>query len=144
MSIFGTEDLVKLFEDMGLENQNKILSSSFKKGAKLIISAAKSNLGGSYKKVSASLSDQMVKEYQMLTVGTNKRKGGYLGHIVNSGTKERSYTTKNGDKHKTGRIIANHFFDNAVTSTESAVQDLIYKDILDRFNKLIQKRNKIK
>lgn len=142
MQIFGTNELVKLFEEMNMELQNKILSSSFKEASKLIISEAQNNLRGNYTHVAKSLGVSFKKDVQTLNIGAIKRKGGYLAHIANKGTKERAYKTKNGQMHRTGKIIGNYFWDNALTSTEIPVQEAIYKDIKERFDKLLQKNNK--
>jgi hypothetical protein len=142
--IFGTDELVKLFEEMDRDNQTNILNQSFREASKLIISEAQSNLRGNYKHVSNSLGVIMRKNIQTLEVGAMKNRGGNLAHIANAGTKERSYKTKNGNTHRTGRIIGSYFWDNAVETTGSDVEETIFKDIKDRFNKLIQKNNKIK
>ena len=144
MKIFGTDELVKMFEDMDREIQTNILQTSFKKASLLIISEAQNNLKGTYKHVSAAIGASMDKSTQTLNVGSIKRKGGYLAHIVNSGTKERSYKSKKGKMHRTGKIIGNNFWDDALASTESSVEETIYNDIVDKFNKLIQKRNNLK
>ena len=86
----------------------------------------------------------MQRDIQTLNIGTIKKKGGYLSHIVNAGTKERAYRTKNGKMHKTGKIIGNNFWDDALTNTESDVEQVIYTDIVERFNKIIQKNNTVK
>ncbi len=144
MQIFGTEELVKMFEDMSSEIQNKILTTSFRKASKIILDEAKNNLRGTYKHVYTSLGDSMQRDIQTLNIGTIKKKGGYLSHIVNAGTKERAYRTKNGKMHKTGKIIGNNFWDDALTNTESDVEQVIYTDIVERFNKIIQKNNTVK
>jgi len=141
--IFGTAELVKLFEELNLDAQTKILSNSFRAASKIIISEAQNNLRGNYKHVSNSFGVIMNKNIQTLEVGSMKKLGGNLSHIANSGTKERSYKTKNGALHRTGRVIGSYFWDNAVESTASDVEETIYKDIKDRFDKLIQKNNKI-
>jgi hypothetical protein len=143
MQIFGTDELVKLFVELDRDNQNKILNTSFRKAAKVFINAAQSNLKGNYKHVSDSMGVSMKKDIQTLNVGSIKKKGGHLAHIANSGTKERSYKSKNGEMHRTGKIIGNYFWDNALTANEANVEEVIYKDIKDRFDKLIQKNSKI-
>jgi len=142
LEIFGTEDLVKMFQEMNVDVQNKILTTSFKKASKIIISKAQGNLGGKYKKVSKSLGDVMRKNEKALYVGSIRKKGGHLSHIANAGTKERGYTSVNGNFHKTGKIIGNHFWDNALTSTEKNVEEVIYEDIKKRFEAYINKNNK--
>lgn len=144
IEILGTEDLVKLFEEMDIFNQNKILFSSFKEGAKIIISEARNNLKGSYTHVSNSLGVKQDKSTQSLKVGALYTNGGQLAHIANAGTKERYYKTKNGQVHKTGRIIGSRFWDNALTSTETQVEQAIFKSVKEKFDELLQKRNKLK
>ena len=141
LQIFGTDELVNLFTDMDREVQTKILSTSFRKASKLIISEAQGNLGGRYSHVSASMGVVFKKDVQALDVGAIRKKGGYLAHIANAGTKERAYKTKNGQMHRTGKIIGNYFWDRALTSTEAGVEQAIYEDIKTQFERLIQKRN---
>jgi hypothetical protein len=141
MQIFGTTELVSLFEEMNKDIQTNILNKSFRKASKLIIDEAKNNLRGSYKHVAESMGETFKKDIQTLNVGSIKKKGGYLAHIANKGTKERAYKDKNGQMHKTGKIIGNYFWDNAINSTEGNVEEVIYKDIKDRFEKLVQKKN---
>ena len=137
--IFGTENLVNLFNDLDKENQTKILNTSFRKASKLIIDQAKNNLRGSYKHVSDSLKAQARNDINVMNVGTVKKLGGQLASISNSGTKERF--TKSG--YKRGRIKANYFWDNAIEGTEKQVEETIFKDIKDRFEKLVQKNIKM-
>ena len=144
MIIFGTDELIKAFEELDLENQNKILTTSFKKAAKIIIDQAQNNLKGNYKHVYNAIGTSMRKDIQVLNVGSILKKGGYLAHIVNAGTKERFYKTKNGKMHRTGKIIGNYFWDNAVNTTAENVEEAIYKDIKERFDKILQKRNTTK
>jgi len=142
LKIFGTEELVKSFTEMNNEVQTKILSTSFKKAATLIINEAQANLAGRYTHVSASLTTSLKKEYQLLNVGASKRKGGHLAHIAEAGTKERFYITKNGETHRTGKIIGNKFWSTANKTTETAVEETIYKNIKDQFIKILDKNNK--
>lgn len=144
VKIFGADDLIKLFEEMDRTNQDNILSRSFREGAKLIISEAQGNLKGKYTHVQKALGMIFRKDIQVLNTGSILRKGGQLAHITNNGTKERFYKTKNGNIHKTGRIIASHFWDLAVDTTKESVEQLIYKDIRKRFENLIAKQNKTK
>lgn len=143
VKIFGTEELIKLFEEMNETNQDQILNMSFREGAKLILSAAKGNLKGRYTHVQNALGMQYRKDINVLNVGSILRKGGQLAHITNNGTKERFYKTKAGNIHKTGRIIASHFWDFAVENNLSDAENIIYKDIKKRFENLIAKNNKI-
>ena len=140
IKIFGTDELVSLFTELDSDNQNKILTTSFKKGAKIIISEAQNNLRGNFKHVYNALGTSMKKNIQVLNVGSIMKRGGYLAHLVNAGTKERAYRTKNGKMHRTGKMTANYFWDNALSSTESNVEEIIYLDIKDRFEKLLQKK----
>lgn len=143
MQIFGTQELIKAFEEMDNTLQNKVLNTSFKEAAKLIIDQAKNNLKGSYKHVAASLSMSYQKNIQTMTVGA-KRPGSNLSYIANSGTKLRSYKTKNGTIHKTGKVTGNYFFDNALNQTKEDVQNIISEQIFENFQKILQKNNTTK
>lgn len=139
MEIFGTKELVNLFNEMNRELQLKILSNSFKKAAKVVIDQAQSNLKGQYRHVSQSLGMSFKKDIQTLNFGASKRLGGNLAHIANAGTQER--TTKKG--YYRGRVIGNFFWTNALASTESAVKEIIYTNLKTEFDRIIQKQNKI-
>lgn len=141
LKVFGTPELVNLFNELSFDVRTKILAVSFKKASKLIISQAQSNLKG-YTRVSGSMGDSMKKQEQSLYVGTQRKKGGYLAHIVESGTKERFYKTKEGNLHKTGKITAQHYWSNTLLSSEKEVEDTIYTNIRTLFNEYIQKNNK--
>ena len=140
LQIFGTDELIKLFEELNNEVQTKIVSTSFRKGAKLIINEARSNLKGTYTHVYDSLGTSMDKDTQTLNVGSVMRKGGQLSHLINKGNVYRF--TKSGGA-KRGRIKPDYFWDRAMESTASEVEETIYKDIKESFEKLIRKNNKI-
>ena len=140
LQIFGTQELVGLFNEMDGSLQNKILRKSFKKAAKIIIDEAKGNLGGRYTNVSKSLTASYKADIQTMNVGASKKKGGYMAHWADSGTKERSYETKNGILHQTGRVTGTGFWTNAIRSSEGNVVETIYKDIKNEFDKILQKK----
>lgn len=144
LEIFGTDELVKMFNDLQVDVKTKILTTSFKKASLIIINDATGNLGAGFRHIKASFGTKFRKEENALYVGSFKKKGGGFSHIVNSGTKERFYTTKGGSIHKTGKIIANHFWDKALLESENKVENAIYEDIRKRFNDYINKSNKIK
>lgn len=139
MEIFGTEELIQVFEDLSRENQNTILTKSFRKAAKVIIDEASNNLRGTYKHVQISLTSVMKRDIQTMDVGASK-KGGNLAHIANEGTKDR-YTRKG---YYRGKITGNSFWNNAVSSTEPQVEEIIYNDIKANFDKVVAKNNKSK
>ena len=139
MEIFGTQQLVDMFQSMDDQLQNKILNSAFRKAAKLVIDTAQGNLRGTYNHVSASLSMTYKKDIQTLEFGASKRKGGSLAHIANAGTVDR-FTKKGFSR---GRIIGNYFWTNAVKSTEDKQKEIIYNDIKAQFDKIIQRNNQI-
>ena len=148
LEIFGTEELIKVFQEMDIEVKNVIILNAFTKSAKLIIDAAKVNLGGSYTGVQSSLGFKYNYATQEMAVGTQKRKRGQLAHIVESGTKERSYQTVKDGKvsglHKTGRIKAKHFFQRALNTTQKETIETIYKEIRNGFNTIINEKNNVK
>lgn len=144
VKIFGADELVKAFQELDYELQSKILNNAFRKAGKLIMSAAQGNLGGSYKHVQKSLTMSFRKEIQTLNVGASKRKGGHLAHIAESGTKNRQYTTKTGRTHKTGRVIGKQFWERANIETATEVENVIYDEIRQRFDKILKKYNKAK
>ena len=144
VKIFGTDELIKAFQELDYDLQSKVLSNAFRKAGKLIISAAQGNLGGSYKHVQKSLTMSFRKEIQTLNVGASKRRGGHLAHIAEAGTQDRQYITKTGRVHKTGRVIGRKFWENANLQTENEVERIVYDEIKQRFDKILKKHNKAK
>lgn len=134
--IFGAKELVEAFENLDFNIKNKILQSSFKKAGELIINNAKGNLQ-SYNRVKNSLGMSYIKNEYTMKIGAIKTKGGQLAHIANSGTKQRSYT-KDGVKHNTGMVKATYFWDNAIKSSETAVQETIFQELKNGFEKQLK------
>jgi hypothetical protein len=50
---------------------------------------------------------------------------GYIGHIIEEGTVDRHYITKNGNQHNTGRLRYSGHFKRAAESTEQHAIDVV-------------------
>jgi hypothetical protein len=147
LEIFGTEELLKLFNELEPELTDVIVNQSFRKSARILVNkinanAAALNLSdksGHRFKLSTSAASSLKKETRSITIGTKKKLGGYLAPIFDSGTEQRF--TKAG--RPTGRIKKTDFFANAVEDTQQEIKDFIGEDLNNRLNKLIRKRNKL-
>ena len=152
LEIFGTEELVKLFNELEEELQDEIINKTFRKSAKLIVQEGiknvdeiglKNNPKHKYK-LNKSLGSTLFKSEKRILIGSKKKQGGSFAKIFNDGTKERSFITKTGKKQNTGSIKKSGWFDNTIQNTEQPVEEMIKNDLVTRLNKLIKKRNKIK
>lgn len=148
LDLLGSEDLLKLFNDLELEIANNIVNVSFKKAAKLLVDKIDANAAGiglENKKghkflLKDSAGSSLKKEYNEMNVGNLRRKGGSFAPIFNAGATNRH--TKSG--RGTGSIKRTNFFDDAVEGTNEEVEKIISEDLNNLLNKLIESRNKTK
>lgn len=69
-------------------------------------------------------------------------KSGNHAHLVDQGTKERSYTNKNGRMHRTGKILGKSsrfqlkFWTDAIRSEESRAIDKVYEGVQRAVNRI--------
>lgn len=157
LKIFGTDELAKLFSEMREDLQKQTVIKAFRKAAKIIGNKLKDELQTSLKKSEKFVKQVGNKEDKknnspILMVGIKNKSYGKLSHLFENGTVERFYiSSKNnslfkknakGNKHNTGKIKGKKFFENTVNSTESEVNENIYNEIKQAFEKLINKYDK--
>lgn len=138
MKVFGAKELVDMFQELDSKVQNTILNKSFKKAARILISSAQGNLGGSYRRVQKSLTSTFKKDIQTMSIGASKKKGGYAASWANKGTLERFH--KSGKS--VGKVVGTYFWDRAITNSEGQMQEAINSTIITEFNKIVQKNKK--
>jgi HK97 gp10 family phage protein len=148
LEIFGTEELVNLFNEIESEATDVIVNQSFRKAGNLIKDALstsideagiKSDSKHKYK-FKNTPTTSLRKSEKRLIIGIRKKGVGALAPILEKGTTERYL--KSG--RSTGSVKATHFFENSIEKTEEEVKELISNDLTTRLNKLIKKRNKLK
>lgn len=124
VKLTGFEDLEAIFRYMSQADQKKIQISAFKRAVKPTVDAAKSNVPlGKTRNLYKSIGTSTIRNEVGIYVGARIKGGnkGYIGHIVEEGTVERFYITKNGKRHNTGRMRYTGFFKRAADSTETEV-----------------------
>lgn len=134
--------LEDFFKDMARGDKRPIFLKGFRRAAKPILEEARSMVPRRTGKLARSLRSDAVQGEIALEVGAMRRRGGYHGHLVESGTVERFYITrKNKVKKSTGKMPASHFFENAYNNSEERVIDSIVEEIFIEVARRIDKAN---
>jgi hypothetical protein len=138
--------LEDFFKDMAYSDKRKIFISAFRKCAKPILAAARVTVPRRTGKLARSLGSDTVRDEISLIAGAMRRRGGHVAHLVESGTVERQYRSKKGVIHRTGKLTATHFFENAYNSTEAGneqtIADEIFSEVFRRIDKMKAKLKK--
>jgi len=147
IDVINDKDLLKLFNELIPKVQNRIILGGYKQAGKIILSQAKSNLLSRRKNKSLTGYkgfNSMFKTSTLRkpTIGAKvglSSKVGYKYRFQNFGTAERQYRTKTNKIHKTGKISASHFFDDAVNSKKDEALRSVNQAIVDSMNKTVKK-----
>ena len=150
----GADELNELIKNFKASQKRSIWISTFRRASKPLVKRMKANVkskhrnsGNLYKAHGNSPSrSKMSLKVGSRYSGKNK---GYQAHLLNSGTKDRSYVTKSGKRHKTGRVKASKYFDTAVDSQLRVVEKNVANEfkisiekLIDRAEKKARKNNK--
>jgi len=126
------ERLEKVFRDLQYKQQRSIIISALRKATKQTLTQAKANIVHSVTgNLRRSIGLLVMRNEPAVIVGARKRGSfiGHHGHLVEDGTVERSYTTKLGNVHRTGRMKSSAsyagYFRRAVASTEKIAVDIM-------------------
>lgn len=140
LAVFGTDELIQSFKNLDKDVSDKLVSTSLRKGAKLIIDEVKGKLISHRKtgNLLNSFTSTFYKQLKQMMVGASKRKGGYHAHLLEAGTKERFYTTKRGNKKSTGKVKGIYYFKSTVDSKGKQV----FRTIGDEMKRLLLKHIK--
>lgn len=134
--------LEDFFEGLSNLDQRRIFLASFRKAARPLVSAAKSNSPVNTGNLSRSFGTLAVPGEIAIIVGA-KKGGGYKGwhaHLVENGTVARFRKTKGNAP--TGRIRGTHFFEEAFNQTQQEMYSTIEQDWLEEIDKFIIKTNR--
>lgn len=132
--------LEEYFAEMSRGDKRKIFLSAFRRCAKPILQAAKTLVPRKTGRLARSLASDGVQGQIALEAGAMRRRGGYTGHLNESGTTERFYITRKNSKRKsTGRMTATHFFENAYNSVEKQTDDIIANEIFSEVSRRIDR-----
>jgi hypothetical protein len=120
---YGLNGLEQYFKNLSVQDRSKIVLSSFRKATKPLVEQAKSNAPkGKTHNLERSIGFVGIRDTMPVSaiIGARIRRGykGYIGLIVDGGTFDRKYITKNGIEHHTGRMKVSNFFRKAADATE--------------------------
>lgn len=137
--------LERTFQDLDYRKQRNVMISAFRKATRPTVEAVKSNAPiGATGNLRRSIGILTARNEIAVILGARKGKGfkGWHGHIVEEGTNDRYYTTKNGKRKFVGRMNPNgsyaKYFRRGIESTEKQVMNILgeewYKAI-DRYHR---------
>lgn len=155
LDIINDKELFKLFGELTVINQNKIIYNGIKKSAKIIINAVsdsfesikknKSKTGYRNFKQSLKIEDYKTKKINDVGVKVGlKGNEAYKFKWLEKGTKERQKNVR-GRKNKpksVGRIERSDFFYKSVLSSKDAAQSNIIQSVSESMSKVISKYEK--
>ena len=142
----GLEKLRRVFDSMDIKQQKSVLNKAYRKAVKPIIDIAIATapvgrgktvrgggmIGGNLK---ASIGSYISSSEIGIHIGARKtgQHKGWHGHLVEDGTKPRSYITKTGKTKNVGVMPASGFFKASVEKHEDSAVEVVgeewYKEI---------------
>ena len=148
IKILNDKDLLNMFNSLNNITQNRIIQTGLKEAGKPILIQAKLNFNQRKKNKSKTGYANLDEFFK---IESNRAKDGvkigvknyYKARWLEWGTTERFYTTKKKRvEHRTGKIIATHFFYDAVDAKKNEAQENINKYIIKALNKTLAKYSK--
>lgn len=148
IDIINDKELLKLFNELQTVYQNRVIQQGLRKAAQPILQQAKQNFNTRKKNKSKTGYKDLSKYFK---IEGNRDKTGvkigvknyYKARWIEWGTVDRYYKTKrNKTEHFTGKIVATHFFYDAVETKKNEAQQQVSKCIIDALNKLVAKYDK--
>jgi hypothetical protein len=143
--VYGFKALEETFKNFEYKDKRNILLSAYRKATKPTIDAARDNAPKDHTgNLRRSIGLVPIRGEIGVYVGARIRGGfkGYHGYILEHGTRNRMYVTKNNVEHKTGHMTRTNFFKNAVASTEDQMIDLVTKEWFAAVDKWIVKNDR--
>lgn len=134
------KELEEFFDDQATRNQRGIFIASYRRAAKPLVAAAKMRVPRMRGKLAQSIGTMDARNEIAILVGAMRPKGSH-GHLVEDGTVERSYTTKRGKVHRTGRMPAFGFMRRAYEATEAQIFETIADDWYEQIGIAIKRAN---
>ncbi|MBA7543627.1 hypothetical protein ES705_35962 [subsurface metagenome] len=148
VTILGAKQLSDLFDDLKKSQKRSVVISAWRKSSKPMLRTIKSNLiartrakrsGNLFKSLGVKdVRGQSILHLGARTFGIYK---GYHSHLIESGTKERYYTTKTGVKKSTGKIKGRYWFRSGVESTTKETVDGFINNTIELTHALIKRYN---
>lgn len=138
--------LVRNLEDF---EKDKAVKGGLLAAGKVFSSGGKTRLKRSMKSGSQGVTGNLLKSFQVkvkknkpgvLTGFKQGKDGGSHAHLVDKGTDERFYTTKQGKRKSTGKVIGNHFWSDTESEDYSKAMDSLYIGIEKAANRINSRR----
>jgi len=146
VEINGVDELNELIKNFKASQKRSIWISTTRLAAKPLVKAMKSNANSKHSgksgRFAKSHGNSPSRTKMSLKVGARAKNKGHQAHLLNSGTKDRSYTTKNGKIHRTGKVKASKYFDNAYNSKIREVEGNIAESFSTSVSKFIARAEK--
>jgi len=134
--------LEEFFNNLSTINQKKIFLAGFRKAAKPLVQAAKSNAPYRTGTLRKSIGTMAVPNEIAILVGAKKSGTykGWHGHFTENGTVERFRKTKGGAS--TGKVKGTHWFEHAFDTTQAEMYDTMEKEWYEEIDRFIIRVNK--
>lgn len=132
--------LEEFFDDQATRDQRGIIIASFRRAVKPLVAAAKVNSPRDRGKLMSSIGTMDARHEVAILVGAMRPKGAH-GHLAEEGTVERSYRTKKGVIHRTGKMPALAFMRRAYDSTEAQIFQTVADDWYEQIGIAIKRAN---
>ena len=149
VNTYGMEAAEKTFFNLERLDKKRVLNDAFKRAVEpTVLMALNLVPKGKSLNLFRSIGTVPMDNSIGIIVGARKVGGykGYHGFIVEEGTVERSYVTKRGKIHKTGKMNPNGYYAGfmrkAVDSTEDQVSERIEREWHDAIQRQIVRNNK--
>jgi hypothetical protein len=133
--------LEDFFDEQPTHDQRGFFIASYRKAVKPLVLAMKAGAPiGKKRRLVSSIGTMDAKNEIAILVGAMRPKGA-AGHLITGGTVERSYITKRGKTHRTGKMTANDFMKTAYEATEAQIFNTATEEWYDQIGKAIDKTN---
>ena len=134
------KELEDFFDEQATRDQRRIFIASYRRAAKPLVAAAKMRVQRQRGKLAQSIGTMDARNEIAILVGAMRPKGAH-GHLVEDGTVERSYVTKRGKTHRTGRMPAFGFMRRSYEATEAQIFQTIADDWYEQIGVAIKRAN---
>ena len=137
----------KVFNRLGMLDREEAVRKALREGMGEMVKQGKANYlsmprGKASKGMLAKSMNTKMKKYKKDTVGayggfrrSPKPYDGSVAHLIDRGTRERQYISKNGKVHKTGRVQPRRFWTDVVLTKGREVANKLTQRIIEIIKK---------
>jgi hypothetical protein len=140
IDVSNIKELEDFFDEQSTRDQRGIFIKSYRKAVKPLVATAKVLAPKRTGRLASSIGTMELKTEVAILVGAMRPKGSH-GHLNESGTAERSYRSKKGVAHRTGRMTATAFFERAYGATEGQIFESVTDDWYNEIRRAVNKAN---